>query len=146
MNTTYIKTISIKDVYGTDTPEIPKGYKALAFRPPKFGELYLNEHLMGPTEAFCLTEDYAMYPRIILSKLPDPQVVVKGNVEATLTTTVNDIYRGDVTIPEGYEFVDFRTPKKGDIFITYWGRNLSNTEENWSDTAGNMRIIIKKCS
>ena len=144
MNTTFTKTISIRDVYGTDTPEIPKGYKAVDFRLARRGECYAGYN--GYWFLACVDHDTATaIPYIILSKIPDP-IIIKKNVENTLSITVDDIYSTDVTIPEGYEFVDFRAPKSGEIFINS-ARAASVCVADFSPTKStDSRIIIKKCS
>ena len=144
MNTTFTKTISIKDVYGTDNPEIPKGYKALEFRLANRGEHYFYGRCV-----LRAGDDHQDSPYIILSKLPDP-VVIKGNVENTFqsTITVAEIYGDDVLIPEGYEFVDFRVPVDGEY---YCSNNLGKVDLATSlyyyrddDPRKFSRIILRK--
>jgi hypothetical protein len=146
MNTTFTKTISIEDVYGT-APEIPEGYKVLDFRLPRKGEYYAayNGYWLLAYEDHIMA---AALPALILSKLPDP-VVVKMNVENTIKTTVGDIYDDDVTIPTGYEFVDFRIPKPGELFLSATSGSvlIHDGRHNFSYTViSDSRIIVKKCS
>jgi len=145
MNTTFTKIITIRDIYGTDTPEIPKGYKAVDFRYPKQGEMYLWS-IGTAMKAGDDHHEKCGSPLIILSKLPDP-VVVKGNVEYEApVSTVTKIYFSDVTIPEGYEFVDFRPPANGETFISCLvDRVLCYADYSWNpQNTGNARIIVRK--
>ena len=78
MNTTYTytKTISISDIYGTENPEIPAGFKSTGeFRIPKKGEYILLSDV--PLRACFMWYDWPMYftepesdsePRLILRK------------------------------------------------------------------------------
>lgn len=34
--------VTLKDIYGTDTPKVPEGYEISEFRYPRFGDLYIN--------------------------------------------------------------------------------------------------------
>lgn len=68
----YTFTITVKDIYGTENPEIPKGYKVVGFRIPT----------KGSNEMFLTNDSAAVYsvrdffpgkrePRLILEKLPE---------------------------------------------------------------------------
>lgn len=68
----YTFTITVKDIYGTENPEIPKGYKVVGFRIPT----------KGSNEMFLTDDSAAVYsvrdffpgkrePRLILEKLPE---------------------------------------------------------------------------
>jgi len=144
MNTTFTKTISIKNIYRVDNPEIPKGYKAVDFRYPKQGEMYLwcaGAAMKASDDHSC---DYGN-PLIILSKIPDP-IIIKGSVEYSTKSTVCDIYSQDVNIPEGYEFVDFRPANQGEYFIPFFNTTaVDYANSEWAaKNATNARIIVRK--
>ena len=145
MNTTFTQTYTIKDIYNTSNPEIPEGYKATEFRFAKEGEYYLYRS-GGNYISQRAVADHLGRPHIILTPLPSP-VVVKGNVENTITITVKDIYGSDVQLPEGYEFVDFRSPGKEEIFINLGGTcGMYISEVCSKSNTKDSRIIVKKCS
>lgn len=60
-------TIDIKEVYGVDSVEIPKGYKFKAFKPPKIGEIFLDRYTVTPDT--CNENFDKDSPRIILEKI-----------------------------------------------------------------------------
>ena len=145
MNTTFTKTISIRDVYGTATPEIPKGYKAIEFRLPRKGEAYLSSSDYWLTACDDHARMNTSIPYLILSKIPDP-IIIKGSVEYSTKSTVCDIYSQDVNIPEGYEFVDFRPANQGEYFIPFFNTTaVDYANSEWAaKNATNARIIVRK--
>ena len=60
-------TIDIKEVYGVDSVEIPKGYKFKAFKPPKIGEIFLDRFTVTPDT--CNENFDKNSPRIILEQI-----------------------------------------------------------------------------
>lgn len=72
----YTFTITVKDIYGTENPEIPKGYKVVGFRPPNTAEWILDwVGKTGPIRA--AKDDWTGHPRLILEKLPEKRRYVK---------------------------------------------------------------------
>jgi hypothetical protein len=65
MNAEFTYTVTIKDVYGTFSPALPKGYEAVEFRHTKPGEIYLS--IFSPPDFFHVKElPGPTGPRIIL--------------------------------------------------------------------------------
>ena len=65
--------VPIKDVYGINNPEIPRGWQAVAFRYPKHGEYFLcTEYEARVRRADWLNGTKAL-PRIILEPIPAPE-------------------------------------------------------------------------
>ena len=68
-NTGVTGALTVGEVYGRDV-EIPKGYKYVAFRPPRSPETYLNTGIpVVVLAANCFPNEYQC-PRIIVEKLP----------------------------------------------------------------------------
>jgi len=68
----YSYTLTPKDIYGVEEPEIPKGYKVVGFRPPQLRELYRSN---GSASVY-IADDIDVtsmrgLPRLILEKLPE---------------------------------------------------------------------------
>lgn len=129
--------ISVSDIYGTDTPKVPEGYKLTGeFRPAK-----LNEDYLQPSSGCVNTwlpgfGDFPKeMPRLILSKLPPPP-------------TIESIYgTKEPKIPEGYESTgELREVKDGDIYLgATWAKGAVQT---WSGPAitssAYHRLILRK--
>lgn len=135
---TYTKPVIItpQDIYGPhETPKIP-GYKIVDFRPPKLEELYIRHPLTSwPQKLIC--GDAKVFresdPRYILEKTE----IIPGDLGCKIT--VNAIYKKPVEIPDGYRFVDFRPPRRNDLFLA-WGTILQAFE----DYTVSPRIIVEK--
>lgn len=74
MRNTY--ELTIKDVYGTDTPEISDGYEIVDFRPIREGDIILSTSKSSLTDKFILIDvskpDRSLV-RLILQKKPKPR-------------------------------------------------------------------------
>lgn len=132
-------TITVMDVYKKKVT-IPDGYEFVAFRIPKKGDLILT--LLGLVIE--LTASAALSgPRIVVKK-KKVKVIIKSNVEQSdINWTVGDIYPGDVEIPEGYDFVDFRNPMTGELVVS----ELTNLvyEQPWVANRSNRpKIIVRE--
>jgi hypothetical protein len=83
-------TVTVKDIYGTDEPKIPKGYRVVRFGWPKTGELYLPR---GERNAvFPSTIDWSRdyHPRLILEKIPLRRWIVEEISEPSKCATPED--------------------------------------------------------
>lgn len=72
----YSYTLTPKDIYGVEEPEVPKGYKITGFRLPKVGETILTVRLKmaGYLE---VPDNVPLGPRLILEKLPEKRLLTK---------------------------------------------------------------------
>lgn len=70
----YSYTLTPKDIYGVEEPEVPKGYKITGFRLPKVGETILTVRLRmaGYLE---VPDNVPLGPRLILEKLPEKRLI-----------------------------------------------------------------------
>jgi len=75
----YSFTLTPKDIYGVEEPEIPKGYKVVGFRPPQMDEIYRSKvdctaEVADHVDASSLRSN--RNPRLILEKLPEKRLLV----------------------------------------------------------------------
>lgn len=125
---------TVASIYGK-MPEIPSGYKAIAFRTVKDGDTYLN----NLSRVDLATMDFSITgARIILARDTTPRL-------ESLTWTppavkVSDIYDDSTLIPDGYELLGFREPEKGEIVL---GKLLDPYETN-TKWAGRPRLILRR--
>lgn len=138
-------TPTIKDVYGTDTPIIPKGWVMKEFRQIKAGEdiHYLGFCGFGPVtdrplharEEVFVADSWKDGWRIVLEKELD-----LSTLTCTKTYTVEDAYGCIPTIPSGYKVIDFRIPRANDILLS--GRGWVDTAERDWDNYPHPRLIL----
>lgn len=107
-----------------DGYKVPEGYEIVGFRIAEPGEWFLSTSMIP-----CLAEKRHINYRIILKK-------------KTSKITVRDVYGSSVTIPEGYEFVDFRPLVKGDLYITIF-HSRGVLEHQYTDST-DPRIVIRR--
>lgn len=118
-------TPTIKDVYGTDTPIIPKGWVMKEFRQIKAGE---DIHYLG----FCgfgPVTDRPLHAReevFVADSWKDGwRIVLEKDVDlSTLTYAVTPTYIYGPTLPKvpaGYQVVGFRPPIEGELYLSAYG-------------------------
>jgi hypothetical protein len=115
-------TPTIREVYGTDEPEIPVGWRVKEFRKVERDEaIYVLGHPNSarPGTANWVPDCYfAGFNRyhLVLEKDPNDPRLLRA-MSCTLTPT--DVY-GPVLppIPAGYRVVGFRPPVKGEVYIS----------------------------
>lgn len=76
MNQSYTpKAITLESIYNSEMMNIPQGWRGIAFRPPKFGEMFLSSNsVVCGQRALSTNETYPENkPRIILEKIPAPR-------------------------------------------------------------------------
>lgn len=130
---------SVRDMYETDTPIIPKGYKAIAFRATQQEDVDNNRFRLstvaGAGALRLVTEDLSYLPFIILEKEPDWKSM-------TATISAAEIYAYGVKLNPEYEIVGFGLPKQGDIWLGNDGSVINRGD--WVDWVKSPRLIIKK--
>ncbi len=100
--------LSVFDIYGTDSPKIPEGYKLTGeFRPPLKGEWFISLDPPNVGNSYPNSDAPKHVIRLILEKLPPPP-------------TIESIYGAkEPKIPEGYESTgELRDVKDGDIYLS----------------------------
>lgn len=70
-------TITIKDIYGTDTPNIPDDYEAVSFDIVSDDEVYLSAYMPNPVFRSNRKPNRPIGPRIILRKKKKYQFVFR---------------------------------------------------------------------
>lgn len=131
---------TVASIYGK-MPEIPSGYKAIAFRTVKAGDTYLN----NLSRVDLARMDFSVInARIILARDTTPRLEsLTWTPHAPKPVTVLDAYGMIPVIPDGYELLGFCEPKYGDVIL---GNGLSgipfvNEREDWSH---NPRLILRR--
>jgi hypothetical protein len=130
--------MTIRNVYGIDTPKIPAGWVATGeFRPPKAGEAFLAIDIGNPA-----IEALYDWPeptrRLILAKapaLPGPYTPPAITVEAVYQTPTP-------AIPNGFKVVGFRPPKIGEIHLPVTQPGEATTIVNFNVSAP--RLILER--
>lgn len=114
-------TPTIREVYGTDEPEIPVGWRVKEFRQVGREEevSYLGAGITTPALKLVYGSVNYLYQRgfrLVLEKDPNDPRLLRA-MSCTLTPT--DVY-GPVLppIPAGYRVVGFRPPVKGEVYIS----------------------------
>lgn len=107
---------TVASIYGK-MPEIPSGYKAIAFRTVKAGDTYLN-NLSRVDRA---TMDFSVInARIILARDTAPSLEsLTWTPPAPKPVTVAETYKNTPKIPNGYELVAFRIPVMGEMVLAF---------------------------
>ena len=116
-------TPTIREVYGTDEPEIPVGWRVKEFRQIKKYEpvfaLEADYSRRNPGKVSWVPDNEGFYGsdryRLVLEKDPNDPRLLRA-MSCTLTPT--DVY-GPVLppIPAGWKVVGFRPPVKGEVYI-----------------------------
>jgi len=128
--------LSVSDIYGTDSPKIPEGYKLTGeFRPPLKGEWFISLDPPNVGNSYPNSDAPKHVIRLILEKLPP-----KPTIESIYGTK-------EPKIPEGYESTgELREVKDGDIYLgATWAKGAVQT---WSGPAitssAYHRLILRK--
>lgn len=127
---------TIKDVYGTDNPAIPKGWRFKEFRQVDRREkIYiLGNRCHSALEVSKL--GFAQYNwRIVLEKEVD-----LSTLTYTETLTVKDVYGDIPQVPSGYKVIGFRRPKTGNTLLNGWGE-IETADCDW-DGRYSPRLIL----
>ena len=111
-----MREVTPEEIYRMDNiyTYIPAEYEVVDFRPPSKGEYYLTYNSSPSVVKYLHIDCFDLNtPRLILRK---KQEVISPNTSITLT--VEEIYGGPVTIPEGWKFKEFDLPKADEHFIS----------------------------
>lgn len=116
-------TLKPSDIYSHGRPNVPEGWKVVAFRPPLKGESYFvapeGRHIQtvwSNYERLC--------PHLIVERMsPAPAPAFSK----TLNFSVKEEYGTDnPVIPEGWQAVAFRFPVTGDNFLDSFRTQVHN--------------------
>ena len=127
---------TIKDVYGTENPPIPKGWRVKEFRRIEDGEevVWLADFGVGVicdgTKGNPFRHEGRRYDvnkwRIVLEEDVDLSTLTYTEI-----LTVKDVYGYIPEVPSGYEVIDFRRPETGDVLLDTWGKVIT-ADSDWS--------------
>lgn len=84
-------TVSVKDIYGTTDPLIPKGFQIIEFRPPKTGERFLALGMIAAVRSSADWND-GDGPRLILQQKPKGKRIIYTQVR-TGTPQMGEFYQ-----------------------------------------------------
>lgn len=119
-------TPTIKDVYGTDNPPIPAGWKFKEFR--QIGET--EECVPYLSQAYYKVNDSKEPPGNLYDRW---RIVLEQDLsQFRYTITPEYIYGGMPKVPEGYKVVDFRPPLTGELFLSLYGGNCDTARSNFA--------------
>lgn len=111
--------IKPSDVY-TSKPEIPEGWRFVAFRPPKTAEWYVpvQDYLGCACTPLQATKDFTENCRVIVERIPAPAAPKITHLPA-FYVSITDVYGiNNPKIPRGWRIVAFRYPKHGEYFLS----------------------------
>lgn len=119
-------TPTIKDVYGTDNPPIPAGWKFKEFR--QIGET--EECVPYLSQAYYKVNDSKEPPGNLYDRW---RIVLEQDLsQFRYTITPEYIYGGMLKVPEGYKVVDFKPPLTGELFLSLYGGNCDTARSNFA--------------
>lgn len=134
--------MNIKKIAFGDLVEIARRYQSVSvlvlhnmitdssdFRCPKNGESYFDA---DGEKRVALTEHG--WVRTLISKTQ----AISGKTPATIT--VQDVYGGDMEIPDGYKFVKFGIPKATELLLSRRDHSIISVTAEWDSP----RIIVEK--